>query len=204
MPTYIHPALAAWKRYLKDRNGSRLLYAVSQESDQEELLQWILWGAIGAGDWDLANKVADHQGALTDDHGLPLLYSAVENFGDVPRVIECIEWFLDHGAKIDARGLNDWTALHLACRRGYLHAVEALVKNGADVNARTACDGGWTPLMEACASGQKEVVEFLLAHGAKPEIRNTYGEGTACEIAAKKHHSEIVAVFHAWSKRKRK
>ena len=163
-PTYRDPARAAWKQYLKDRNASRLLYAVSQEPHQEELLRCFLWTAIGTADQNLIRKLTDKQITLPDESNCSpgYIYQAVEVFADPTHAIE---WLLGRWAKINARGPNDWTALHLACNRARYIAVEVLVNKGADVNAVTACDGGWTPLMEACASGHKEIVEFLLAWG---------------------------------------
>jgi ankyrin repeat protein len=49
-----------------------------------------------------------------------------------------------HGANVNARDHNEWTALHVACSAGNLRTVELLLAYGANVNA-IALDGS-TPL----------------------------------------------------------
>src|SRR6476646_8710313 len=48
-----------------------------------------------------------------------------------------------------------------------IHEVEALLKQGVDINAGIAC--GSTALNLAVDTRNLEMVKFLLAHGAKPE-----------------------------------
>ncbi|GAB9473706.1 hypothetical protein Gpo141_00010854 [Globisporangium polare] len=63
------------------------------------------------------------------------------------------------------------TALHLACRNGWLRGVAALVKCGADLNARTHSNGS-TPLHLAAEQGHLAVIKQLVAHGAKVNACN--------------------------------
>ncbi len=197
-----HPLLLAWEQYLKDGDRRRL-FQIASEWDKEGAFQGLLWLAIGAGDWELA-KTLEERGvgpSPAGDYSGDLLAYALQDFGDSPHAIE---WLLNHGARIDERGINDWTPLHNACRRGYLGTVRVLVKNGAAVNDQTSVDGGWTPLMEACASGNQEIVEFLLSHGADPQVVNLYEGGTARDIAAKRGHREVAAILDAWPSTHRK
>ncbi|GLD94501.1 hypothetical protein PINS_up003112 [Pythium insidiosum] len=55
-------------------------------------------------------------------------------------------------------------ALHVACSRGNLSHVRAMLRRGTDINA-VAWDGA-TPLHTACRSRRLEVAQVLLAHGA--------------------------------------
>ena len=199
MTTSNMPALdIAWEQYKKDNDDKPLLKVAFHEANQRSAFQLLLWRAIGIGDWNLVKTLEEHQVVLPDnDDCTPgLLYQAICDFGDAP---EAIKWLLNHGAKKDKRGPNDWTPLHYACRSGYFNTVSMLVTNGSDVNAQTCCDGGWTPLMEACASGSKDVVKFLLAHGADPEIRNLLEGVTARGIAILRGHSDVAAVLDSWS-----
>lgn len=52
-----------------------------------------------------------------------------------------------------------------AAVKGQLEAVRLLLKNGADVNAKTR--DGKTALKYAQKTGHKEIGELLKAHGAK-------------------------------------
>jgi hypothetical protein len=196
-----HPFCVAWEQYLKDRDKERLLATAPVPADKPSGHQFLLWMSIGVGDWELASRLEARQVSLWDcDEGPGLIYQAVEDFGD-SLSIDAVKWLVDHGALIDdhRRNANDWTALHLACRSGYLGAVSALVINGADLNLPTGIDGGWTPLMEACAAGSKAVVEFLLEHGADPGVTNSYEAGKARDIAAKKGNPEIAALLDSWT-----
>ena len=71
-------------------------------------------------------------------------------------------------------GSNGDRPIHIACFRGHLEDVIALVEAGADVNA--AGDLGFTPLHEATSKGFLEIVEVLLKHGADLDAKNEFGE----------------------------
>jgi ankyrin repeat protein len=93
-------------------------------------------------------------------------------------------------------GSNGDRPIHIACFRGNLEHVIALVEAGADVNA--AGDLGYTPLHEAADKGFLEIVKVLLSHGADVDAKNEFGE-TPIDLArdrtievlesAKKHRS---------------
>ena len=71
-------------------------------------------------------------------------------------------------------GSNGDRPIHIACFRGNLEDVIALVEAGADVNA--AGDLGFTPLHEATSKGFLEIVKVLLSHGADVDAKNEFGE----------------------------
>jgi ankyrin repeat protein len=77
-------------------------------------------------------------------------------------------------------GLFDERPLHVACSRGIMEEVAALVEAGADLNAPG--DVGYTPLHEAVSANHSEVVRYLLDHGASLDIKNEFGE-TPLDIA---------------------
>jgi uncharacterized protein len=66
---------------------------------------------------------------------------------------------IEHGADVNAKAVNDLTALHTAAARGNLEAAKLLLDHGADVNA-TATDGK-TPISYAEERNHPEMVEFL-------------------------------------------
>ena len=71
-------------------------------------------------------------------------------------------------------GSNGDRPLHIACIRGNLEDVVALVEAGADVNA--AGDLGCTPLHHAAAGSLYEIAKVLVSHGADVTAKNEFGE----------------------------
>jgi len=63
------------------------------------------------------------------------------------------------------------TCLHIAAFGGNLRAVQLLVREGLDVNAKG--DMGYTPLHYALTA---EIAQFLLASGADSSIVNEFGQ----------------------------
>ena len=64
-------------------------------------------------------------------------------------------------------------AFYTAIRTNDLAAVNALLKQGSDVNVRD--NDGATPLMSAAAVGSTDVMKRLLEAGAEVNARNTLG-----------------------------
>ena len=82
--------------------------------------------------------------------------------------------------------------IHLACYRGNLADVIALVEGGADVNA--VGDLGSTPLHEAAERGHIDVIKFLLEKGASSSIRNEFGS-TPSEAATVRGFDDIAKLL---------
>ena len=66
------------------------------------------------------------------------------------------------------------TPLHFAARQGAMHAVQALVELGANVDAPSPADGT-TPLLIATINGQFDIARYLLDHGARPDLASAAG-----------------------------
>jgi len=74
-----------------------------------------------------------------------------------------LQLLLDHGALIDAKTADSWTALHSATYWGQAEVMSKLISRGADVNSRTA--GNQTPLHLAASSpngGNRKALQILL------------------------------------------
>ena len=78
---------------------------------------------------------------------------------------------LDPNTVIDDNGN---TLLHYAACRGLYDAVELLIENGADINARN--NDGNTPLNLAILNKQENIVEELLKNGANGHLQNKKGQ----------------------------
>ena len=134
----------------------------------------------------LVEKGADV--SLTVERNYPLLQFAVW-YGN----LDTVRLLVNHGAKLDAKDQSGWTpfrhaaaarkrdlveffvgkgvdlpALHLAACVGDLARVEALVKQGANVDAKDEL--GWTPLYWATCLARIEVAKFLVANGASVNV----------------------------------
>src|SRR5437899_3853647 len=97
------------------------------------------------------------------------------------------------GGATAVTGLTDRDrALREAARRGDAARVEALVREGANVNAATA--SGLTPLIEAAAGGRTGVARVLIEAGADPDARHRE-LGTALDAAQRNGHREIVEML---------
>ena len=61
------------------------------------------------------------------------------------KISQTVAFLIDHGADINAKTAQGYTALIYASRDGFLKTVEHLITNGAEVDAQT--DFGYTALM---------------------------------------------------------
>lgn len=94
-----------------------------------------------------------------DNEGFPSLIATLStDRGDRYALAQLL---LDAGARIDQRGLNDWTVLHYAVSRRDIKAVQLLLQHGADATLRTRIDDYTTPLEEAEAINFAEALEPL-------------------------------------------
>ncbi len=92
--------------------------------------------------------------------GFPPLIAALWN-STRPDALEVVELLLSFGADPNQRGLNDYTALHVAVAERNRRAVELLLSAGADPDLRTRIDDLEAPLDLARGLGVSEIVDLL-------------------------------------------
>ncbi|KAL6005152.1 hypothetical protein ACLOJK_005714 [Asimina triloba] len=106
--------------------------------------------------------------------------------------LRTVQRLLEHGAAINGRDQNGWTALHRASFKGRTDVVRALVEKGVEIDARD--EDGYTALHCAAETGQADVIELLLKKGADVDARTNKGV-TALQIADSLHYSGIARVL---------
>lgn len=110
------------------------------------------------------------------DDGFPPLIAALSCGRAVPGakarrdVDEIIRLLLSFGADPHQRGINDYTALHMAVAEGNALAVQRLLDAGADPELRTRIDDCETPLEMARAMDRADIIGILERKG-QPERR---------------------------------
>ena len=119
-----------------------------------------------------------------------LLIEAVQA-GNTSSVVELVAG----GAPLETRDAENRTALLLATRANLVEAASALIRAGADVNAKDNIHD--TPFLCAGAEGRNDILKLILATG-KANLRDTnrYG-GTALIPAAHHGHPETVRLLLA-------
>jgi uncharacterized protein len=117
-----------------------------------------------------------------------LLVEAVQ-VGDTGKALELVA----EGAPLEARDAENRTALLLATRANLVEIATALIKAGADVNAKDNIHD--TPFLYAGAEGRNDILKLILATG-KANLRDTnrYG-GTALIPAAHHGYPETVRLL---------
>jgi len=87
----------------------------------------------------------------------------------------------------------DWgrTALHTAAYHGKVDSIAALIKAGADVNAKE--ENGYTALHQAASTGDKDAIAALIRAGADvnaktPSFLYFFGRKTAFDLAKSRKH----------------
>jgi len=105
------------------------------------------------------------------DLDLELYYAAeAGNVAEIRRIL------LAGGAEHPSRrfGWDDQTPLQIACDKGHLDAVRALLVAEADIDAKDCRER--TPLHLVCFKNNSEIVKVLLEKGAGVRVKNRRGE----------------------------
>lgn len=85
-----------------------------------------------------------------------------------------IDFILESGFDMNAKGFENWSLLHLAVLRENETIVEKLLKRGADINSKDNL--GETPLHFAVKVSCVSIVKLLLEHKSDTNARNKKGE----------------------------
>jgi ankyrin repeat protein len=112
---------------------------------------------------------------------------------DLPEVVD---WFIERGANVNAvNSTTGETALSEAIALGAVKSVEVMIKNGADVNARSLLDGG-SPLHRVFNTNyfSDTMMDMLIKAGADMNARDSFGN-TPLMIAARRNFRDLVHIL---------
>ena len=89
---------------------------------------------------------------------------------------------LGQQADVNTKGLDQWTALHLAAKSGHVEILkELLAQEGIEIEACSSMKR--TPVHVAAEFDHVEIVKLLLAHGADINSRD-FDESTPLHVAS--------------------
>eukprot|EP00639_Heterosigma_akashiwo_P018622 CAMPEP_0206388408 /NCGR_PEP_ID=MMETSP0294-20121207/17252_1 /ASSEMBLY_ACC=CAM_ASM_000327 /TAXON_ID=39354 /ORGANISM="Heterosigma akashiwo, Strain CCMP2393" /LENGTH=237 /DNA_ID=CAMNT_0053840103 /DNA_START=68 /DNA_END=777 /DNA_ORIENTATION=- len=144
---------------------------------------------LATGDEDKLKKLLRSKGVDVneqDDDGMTALHHAAweGNTG-------LLETLHRSGADFQARDLNEFSALHLACKAGKLEVAKELINEyGADVSVQAL--HGWTPLITLAMHGHEDMAAYMIKEvKADAHQKDEFG-ATALHWAARKGHLAIV------------
>ena len=130
--------------YAKDKDAYTALLHLSCERGYVSIVRSIL------------NEDKANVNTRTDSGDTPLTLAARDGHDNVVHAL-----LSDSQCLVDAKGQDGYTALHYSCRYGNVDIVRTLVKQKANVNART--DSGDTPITLAAKHKHDNVVHALLS-----------------------------------------
>ncbi|WP_353271463.1 ankyrin repeat domain-containing protein [Wolbachia endosymbiont (group A) of Rhorus exstirpatorius] len=186
--------LLSWAACKNSVNVAQLLLSIGADIDIRCDQNWTpLHYAVSAGQYDMVRFLVD-QGAsiLAKDNNVktPLrivnelgntevanflrakldkyLFSAIER-KDIRKVSD----FLDGGANIEAKGINNQTPLCVASCKGNLYVLKLLLSRNAKVNVQD--DSRKTPLHYAAGEGHLDAAKLLLDHDSIINAKDRLG-----------------------------
>ena len=140
----------------------------------------------------MSNNDIDRIVKAVDAYGETLLHKMATDYN---YITEIAQFFVSHGADVNATNNEHETPLHLAAACGNIEFVKFLVSQGADVHAGEddCCD---TPLHSVVGGTESnenhvEVIKFLLAQGADINAKNKSGD-TPLDCARARNHLDII------------
>lgn len=151
-----------------------VLNSVQDSKRQEQLASYILANSARYENKDIFMRMIQNFGIDPDQQDMSELFSyAVEvgNLDVIKRVYSSVPE-KDRQEVINARNSIGQSPLMIATQRGDLNAVDLLLQNGADIDAKEK--NGTDIVNIAIRSGNVEVLKCLFKHAQNPEQRKKF------------------------------
>lgn len=115
-----------------------------------------------------------------------LLHVATDWPGHFPNGATTVAALVEAGAEVNARftGAHTETPLHWAASSDDVAVLDALLDEGADIEATGAVIGGGTALADAVAFGQWKAAKRLIEHGARTTLAHAAALGLMGRVEA--------------------
>jgi len=140
-------------------------------------------------------------GAFVNDPSNPGIHVLGDGRMDSAPLVEVM---IRHGANVEAKDENGWTALICAAGSHNVKTLDVLLEHGVDVNAKGyaasgsplfwAVDSSDSPTASPDKHAAQKTVQRLLAHGADPNVPGRKGR-TLLQIAQRYSRSDIVTLL---------
>jgi len=125
----------------------------------------------------------------SDGQGLPLIGAAAAGKSDTIRLL------VEHGARVEDRTAEGYTALMLAAAHGHLEFCEILLRLGS--NSQAKANDGRSVLAVAAQENRRDIVELLLEHGADVDDPDNDGD-TPLVLAMEADQIEMVKLLRRY------
>lgn len=148
--------------------------------------QLTIFEAAAAGELDRVRELSDQANATAPDGFQPLGLACF--FGQE----KVAQFLIETGADVHLASNNAMRIqpIHAAAAKKSARLVEALLRRGADPDARQQL--GYTPLHSAAQNGDSATVDVLLGAGADRHLRSDDGN-CAADLAEKAGHTNLAA-----------
>jgi len=134
---------------------------------------------------------------VQDVHSMtPLHYAAKRGH------LSCVEYLVNHGAKLETKNTVGQTALHIASQASpaeFIEVARVLLLAGADPN--TSSDHGMRPIHRVSKSGNIDLLSMLVKFGADVHAVDTFMGEAAIHHAATNGHDEVIRMLLSYSSR---
>lgn len=104
------------------------------------------------------------------------------------------EFLLQSGADVNARDIQNKTALHYAIQEHRLETTKLLLKNGANYNAKSRY--GDDALQMACLKGASPIFDYLMANICYPSEKIASAHELIGATFLDEHNDAILALYH--------
>ena len=131
--------------------------------------------------WVIHREFRGTTRCLTVKHATALLRAVACN-----QRLSVIRFLLQHGADVNARDDDGWSALIFASYLGNVPTMRLLMDDGANLEAKTTsgCCPGHTPLLMAVSFGGDDAMLLLLIRGANLEAKDNIGNTALIRAAS--------------------
>ena len=119
-----------------------------------------------------------------DKNGKSFLYWCIQN-----RKLEIAQYLIEEGVDVNAR-TNETTPIMLASFHGYLEVVEKLIKNGAQIDAKTS--NGLDATYAASQKGHLNILKLLIENN--PNVSDSQGYKGRTPLGAAAYHGHLDVV----------